>query len=337
MWKDHLKELVCPLCREPLSFGEGSETGERIETGSLSCSRCQKSYPIQGGIPRFVPEENYANGFGFEWKTHPRTQYDSETGLPISETRFYRQTGWPKTLSGQAILEVGCGSGRFTEIAAATEAFVASLDYSVAVEANYASNGLKRNVLIVQGDLFQMPFRQERFDKLYCFGVLQHTPAPEKGFKGLPFYLKPGGQIALDVYKRYPFFRQCFIMKYWVRFWTKHLSPETLYRQVKCHTAFWWPILPLLRKIPWLGARLAQLLMICDYRGVYPLSEKHLREWAVLDTFDMLSPAFDAPQFPETVRAWCEQAGLLNVEINADGFSVEARGVHPPCSTRGDT
>ena len=79
-----------------------------------------------------------------------------------------------------------------TEQAALTGATVASLDYSYAVEANFASNGHRGNVLIVQADMFAMPFQPDEFDKVFCFGVLQHTPDPRAAFDALPNrFLKP--------------------------------------------------------------------------------------------------------------------------------------------------
>src|SRR5258706_109550 len=75
------------------------------------------------------------------------------------------------------------------------------------VEANYASNGHKPNVLIVQGDVYRLPCRESYFDKLFCFGTLQHTPDVEKAFLTLPRYLKPDGQMAVDVYKKKNSFR----------------------------------------------------------------------------------------------------------------------------------
>src|SRR6185437_11529200 len=124
------------------------------------------------GVPRFVPRENYASGFGLEWTKHARTQYDSYSGIRASELRFFGQTGWPRDLTGELILEVGSGSGRFTEQAVSTGATVVSLDYSYAVEANFASNGARSNLLIVQADIFAMPFRPNTFDRVFCFGVL---------------------------------------------------------------------------------------------------------------------------------------------------------------------
>jgi len=187
MFLDHLKLLACPACHEPLSCTQadaGSAPGV-ITEGRLSCGSCKQEYPVVAGVPRFVPRENYASGFGLEWTKHARTQYDSYSGIPASEERFFGQTGWPKNLAGEMILEVGSGSGRFTEQAARTGATVVSLDYSYAVDANYASNGARKNVLILQADVFAMPFRPKSFDRVFCFGMLQHTPSPSRAFAAL--------------------------------------------------------------------------------------------------------------------------------------------------------
>lgn len=55
---------------------------------------------------------------------------------------------------------MGSGSGRFTDIVATTNTTVISIDYSVAVKANYASNGHLPNILIVQADSYHLSFRE---------------------------------------------------------------------------------------------------------------------------------------------------------------------------------
>src|SRR5450432_3744539 len=191
---EHLRLLACPACHGDLSCASGdadSRDGAIIE-GRLTCASCRQEHPVIAGVPRFVPRENYASGFGLEWTKHARTQYDSYSGIPASEQRFFSQTGWPRDMHGELILEVGSGSGRFTEQAAKTGATVVSLDFSYAVDANFASNGARRNVLIVQADVFSMPFRSGTFDRLFCFGMLQHTPSPRRAFQALPRVLKSG-------------------------------------------------------------------------------------------------------------------------------------------------
>src|SRR5258706_444804 len=174
MRPEHLIYLACPDCRGDLTLQSvEARTGDSIKTGVLACPCCDKNFRIVNHIPRFVPLHNYADGFGLQWTIHARTQYDSYSGVNISETRFFNETKWPRQLPGEMILEVGGGSGRFTEQAASTGAMVVSIDYSYAVEANYASNGHKPNVLIVQGDVYRLPCRESYFDKLFCFGTLQ--------------------------------------------------------------------------------------------------------------------------------------------------------------------
>ena len=51
-------------------------------------------FPVNG-IPRFVPAENYADAFGFQWKNFARTQLDSHSGTPITRIRLERCLGFP--------------------------------------------------------------------------------------------------------------------------------------------------------------------------------------------------------------------------------------------------
>jgi SAM-dependent methyltransferase len=280
-------------------------------------------------VPRFVPAENYASNFGLEWSQHARTQYDSYTGLKLSETRFFEETRWQRNLSGQVLLEVGSGSGRFTEQAASTSAFVVSMDYSYAVDANYQSNGHKDNVLIVQADIYQMPFRTSYFDKCFCFGVLQHTPNVRKAFRALPPMLKEGSELVVDVYKK-TFFNTVMQTKHYVRPFTRNMKPDQLYRLTKRWVDFMWPLSSLIRKIPKIGYSINWRLLVADY-SPWGIKGDLLKEWAYLDTFDMLSPRYDSPQTISTVRQWFVDAGLTEIEVDYGYNGVEGRGKIAPC------
>ena len=253
MHLEHLDLLACPVCRGPLNCMNAivaSPEGTILE-GQPSCTACHKAYPIISGVPRFVPRENYASGFGLEWTQHANThtQYDSYSGIPASEQRFFSQTGWPRDMRSDVILEVGSGSGRFTEQAAKTGATVVSFDYSYAMDANYASNGARKNVLIVQADVFAMPFRSESFDRVFCFGILQHTPNPARAFSKLPTVLKPGGALCADIY-RISILRTVLMPKYWVRPLTRRINPDRLYARVQRWVDFMWPLVNLIRRLP---------------------------------------------------------------------------------------
>jgi len=324
MREKHIAHLNCPVCRGALRIDSVTSRAEdRIETGNIKCAGCGAEYPIRGFIPRFVPLENYASGFGLEWTRHARTQYDSYSGLPLSRTRYLEETRWPERLDGECLLEAGSGSGRFTEHAVSTGAFVVSLDYSYAVEANYASNGHNENLLIVQGDIYAMPFSHGVFDKLFCFGVLQHTPDPRKAFLALPPYLKENGELVVDVYKKD--WRGVLGTKYLLRLLTKRMAPRRLYGWTRRYVDFMWPLCGWIRRIPKIGPMINWALCVADYsrRG---LKDPVLKEWAYLDTFDMLAPRYDYPQTLASVRRWFDEADLEGVEVR-DGYNgIEGRG-----------
>jgi SAM-dependent methyltransferase len=257
-----------------------------------------------------------------EWTKHARTQYDSYSGIPASEQRFFGQTNWPRDLTGEVILEIGSGSGRFTEQAAGTGATVVSLDYSYAVDANFASNGARSNVLIVQADVFAMPFRPKSFDRLFCFGMLQHTPSPSRAFAALPPFLKQGGSLCADIYK-VSFWRTIAQTKYWVRPFTRRMNPDRLYAWVRRWVDFMWPLANIIRRLP-KGYAINWRLLVADY-SFLGLQGRMLKEWSYLDTFDMLAPRYDRPATREAFREWAVKADLTDVDAYYSPHGVVLR------------
>jgi len=306
-WLDVLR---CPACQSGLEISD-----------SLRCSSCQAIYPITRSVPRFIPESNYADNFGLQWNQFRTTQLDSHSGLPISRERFFRSTGWnPEELNGKRVLDIGCGAGRFAEIALSCGAEVAAVDYSSAIDACQANLGGDRRLQAIQADIYQLPFARASFDYIYCLGVLQHTPDVEKAFCLLPGYLKTGGKLAVDVYPKLA--RNSLWSKYWFRPFTRNMDTGKLFGLVRRAVP---PLLALSRavsRIPLVGRQLRYAIPVVNYRGVYPLSEEQQLEWAVLDTFDMFSPTYDQPQSAETMTAWARKAGLRECQVFRSGFII---------------
>ena len=93
MNKSFLKLCACPKCRASLS-----PVGSVPSDLSLVCTNCSSIFPVKSGIPRFVPEDNYARSFGFQWNLHTKTQIDKLTGLQMSCDRFFYVTQWEKVM-----------------------------------------------------------------------------------------------------------------------------------------------------------------------------------------------------------------------------------------------
>jgi 2-polyprenyl-3-methyl-5-hydroxy-6-metoxy-1,4-benzoquinol methylase len=296
-----------------------------IESGILRCDPCTAEYKIHAFVPRFVPDDNYNKAFGYQWTLHGESQFDSITGKGITEKRFFEETKWDRDLSGQSILEVGCGGGRFTRHACETGATVIAFDASCAVDSNQKSNGHLPNLLIVQADMNHMPFKKKGFDKLFCFGVMSRVPDPKATFFNLVKYVKSGGLLALDIYKREKGLKRLAQTKFWVRPITKNMQPERLYRWIKAYVYFMWPLSAWINKIPRYGTGINWAIFIADYRGRYDLPDETLREWAVLDTFNNLAPTYDNPKFLDEVQGWFDQAGLSHIDVKYGYNGIEGR------------
>jgi SAM-dependent methyltransferase len=310
-----------------LDLAASPDDHKDVPDADLRCPACGAIYPILRSIPRFVPKANYTDNFGLQWNRFRQTQLDSHLGLTISRDRFVMQTGWSvESLKGASVLDAGCGAGRFAEVALSLGAEVYAIDYSSAVDACWENLGAHPRLHVLQADIYRLPFAPASFDFVYSFGVLQHTPDVHSAFLAVARQARPGGSVAVDVYPRS--WKNYVWPKYWLRPLTSRVPPRRLFGLVEKAVPVLWPVSRALGRAPRLGRQLRHLLPIANYEGMYPLSEAQLREWAVLDTFDMLAPAFDSPQSVATLRSWFEEAGLEGVEVFRKG-QVVGRGRVP--------
>lgn len=311
MKKRLLQWLRCPQCRGELCLeAHHAEKGEVLE-GQLSCASCKQAFPILRGIPRFVASDGYARSFSFQWTVHRRTQLDTETSFE-SETDFSLKTGWSKQdLDGKIVLDVGCGMGRFLDVAARWGGEVIGIDVSQAVEAAYENLGKRDNVHIIQADVFALPLAAGCLGRIFSIGVLHHTVDCRRAFEQLPPLLPPQGQIAVWVYSNHNVLFNYTSGHY--RRVTARLPVRLLY--ALCHLAV--PLYYFL-KIPFFGMVLNHLL---------PTSDHPNWRWRVLNTFDWYSPLYQSKHsYPEVVE-WFKQAGLVEIEILP--YPVSCRGRKP--------
>ncbi len=331
MTPQFLSILRCPVSRQRLTALDESQAP--VDASSLAATAWlvsedgQNRYPVKGGIPRFVPASNYADNFGMQWNRFSKTQLDSHTGHPISADRFWSATGWtPGQLKGKMILDIGCGAGRFAEVALGAGAHVVALDYSSAVDACTANLREHSALQVVQGDIYALPFAPGSFDFVYSLGVLQHTPDVERAFFALPPMVRPGGALCVDFYGKS--WKSLLLPKYWLRPITKRIPKPRLFDLLAKLVPLLLPVSVFLGRVPLVGRHLKRIVPVANYVGTLPLTPQQQREWSLLDTFDWLSPAYDHPQTPQTVRAWLARAGLANVEVLHAGHLV-GRGTQP--------
>lgn len=270
------------------------------------------SFPLLKGAYRIAPAEtNYTSNFGFQWNKFAETQIDRSSKLAISKRRFFAETGWDvQNKKEENILEVGCGAGRFTQIVLDhMDANLYSIDYSNAVEANFRNNGHNKKLNLFQASIYEMPFAPNQFDKVFCMGVLQHTPDVERSVKSLIDMVRHGGELVVDFYPYKGWWTKLHA-KYILRRYSKKMDHGQLHKKIEKNIDRLIKCYRFLSKIG-LG-NLNRFLPICDIDGTLPkdLPYDQLREMCVLDTFDMFSPEYDQPQKVKEIVSYFKKYGM---------------------------
>jgi 2-polyprenyl-3-methyl-5-hydroxy-6-metoxy-1,4-benzoquinol methylase len=311
----------CPADGEPLA-----DTGDALTCPPGHC------YALEQGIPRFVPRERYAAAFGLQWERYRRTQLDSYTGTTLSRARARRclgEAGWA-ALEDAQVLECGCGAGRFTEVLLGQGARVTSVDLSSAVDANQQNFPQDQRHRIAQADITALPFAPGSFDVVFCLGVVQHTPIPEVTIAALARHVRPGGLLVFDHYtytpawlvSTAPLFRRVL----------RRLPPEQGLKATEMLVRLLFPLHSRARRYRKILNRISP---VQTYYHVFPeLSEEAQREWALLDTHDVLTDWFKWFRTPTQIRTVLERLHLKEIEVWRGGNGVEARARAPGHSER---
>jgi len=161
-----------------------------------------------------------------------------------------------------------------------------------------------------------MPFRAGQFDFVFCYGVLQHTPDPQRAYDELWKHVRPGGKLAIDYYlktNRLEWWNQ---PKYFWRPRALKMQPEKLLALIRAYIPWWLPIDTRIKRLPKVGRVLGTLTMIpCWNYHFMPLTKEQKREWAIMDTFDALGAQYDEPKTLEEVRAMVTKPDADSVEV----------------------
>jgi SAM-dependent methyltransferase len=226
MTQNRFKEIAhllhCLECHGGLDFA----------AQAFKCQNCLADYPIVNGVPRFVPVSFYAfdqqqstiqektkNYFGYEWEHFKNWGFIDENEIPVKD-RYIFEGGYnssrtaafdtkcrlndnelaPDTIT----LDAGCGNGRYT-----FEAGHRSKGTVIGVDIGYGSVQSARdntqeleNVIIMQCDLFRLPFKNGVVNNAFSNGVLMHTGNAEEAFAEIGRTIKPAGVFVAHVYNK---------------------------------------------------------------------------------------------------------------------------------------
>lgn len=120
-------------------------------------------------------------------------------------SRFAQFERW----NGARVLEVGCGIGTDTLSFALSGASVVALDLSERslelARRRAALYGVSDRIRFIHADAERLSeqLRPGRYDLIYSFGVVHHTPHPDRALAEMRAFAGPGTTLKLMVYHRY--------------------------------------------------------------------------------------------------------------------------------------
>jgi SAM-dependent methyltransferase len=127
---------------------------------------------------------------------------------------------------GKRVLEIGCGIGTAMINFARAGAQVTAIDLSDQsldlAKQRAAVYGLQDQITFYQGNAEELTqfLPIQPYDLIYSFGVIHHTPHPERVIEQLRSYVQPGSTIKLMLYHRFSWKVLWILLQYGQgRFW----------------------------------------------------------------------------------------------------------------------
>lgn len=337
--------LSCPDCSGSLKAEAFTKDGKEIKDGILKCKKCGKYFPIINGIPRMLPlrmingslisrfldrygdrvpkdllktggkdteelKRKTSESFGFQWNVFPVIRKEHEQNFlnyiaPIKPS-FFRK---------KLVLDAGCGFGRHTYFSAKWGAEVVGFDLSDAVEAAYKNCGRMPKVHIVQGDIYNPPFRRD-FDFIMSIGVLHHLPKPKQGFLRLVDLAKKNTDVFIWLYGREGRWFKIHIVEGIIRRATTRMPHRMLYYLCYIPASLYHFTNLVYKSLNRLGASgIARHLPFKDW-AKFEFKSKHQ------DAFDLLATPVNNYYTREEVLQWGKDAKLKGIKVTSlDGKS----------------
>jgi SAM-dependent methyltransferase len=334
--------LVCPVCREPLSFEADGADGDGYLVHA-SASSCLEAYPVINGVPRLLSGryrseiakrhadwfqrtprrmatwsrwrsagggDSVVEGFDFEWAHFRRVQTTEQRRV----FAMYFDAVPAGAFSPDAVvLDAGSGAGRWAAEVAARGPRVVALDLGSSIDVTRANTDPER-VACVQADLRDVPFKDEAFDWAYSLGVLHHLDDASGPLARIVRSVRPAGLVLIYLYyaldNRGLAFRAVYAAVNAARRVTSRLPrPVALVFSSVAAALIYWPLATIARLLESVGVRgIAAALPLAAYRHS---SFETMRN----DSLDRFGTRLENRFTRQQVTRLMEGAGLEGVRV----------------------
>ena len=217
-----------------------------------------------------------ASEFDYQWRNLP------DPALEYSVARvdeLLKMTGLEgEWFKGKLCLDAGCGNGRYTWAMMQMGAQVDSIDTSpTAVQKTRKINQRNTNL----ESIFQLS-DLPKYDLVWSYGVIHHTPLPEIAFEFLTQTVRPGGYLFVMVY---------------------HKDTQRQYEALRVVFRH----LPERMRLPFVQA----LVKFLNWRR--PENNNTVHGW-----WDALNPKYNYGFQPQEIREWFKEEGFEAVTMTQE-------------------
>jgi ubiquinone/menaquinone biosynthesis C-methylase UbiE len=223
------------------------------------------------------------------------------------------------------LLDVGCGSGRFSKYMSSRAGFVEAIDPSSAIFAADKLLDNIPNVRITQASTDNIPFDDNTFDFVMSIGVLHHIPDTQKAMNDCVKKVKSGGYFFTYLYysldNRGIIFKFLFFLVNLLRLGVSKL-PNVL-KKIVCDIIALVIYMPIV-----LFGRLIAFLGLKKLANDLPLSAYHNLSFFVIrnDALDRFGTKLEQRFSRAEIKTMMEKAGLTDVTFSEKMYYWRAVG-----------
>ncbi len=142
-------------------------------------------------------DKKTVESFGEEWNKFG-TFSDEE--IKIAGNQYFDIVTEKMLNSESTVLDIGCGSGRWSKFISNRAKFVEAIDPGNAVTTAFKLTKPCVNVRVTQAGFGGIPFEKESFDFVFSLGVVHHLPDTQAAISEAASLVKKEGWLLLYIY-----------------------------------------------------------------------------------------------------------------------------------------
>lgn len=214
-----------------------------------------------------------------------------------------------------SMLDVGCGTGRWTKFLSQRAGFIEAVDPSEAIFAADNLLGTIPNVRLTRANTETMPFADESFDFAMSVGVLHHIPNTQQAMMDCVRKVKKGGYFYCYLYHNLE------KMNAWFRFlfWLSEVVRKVVCRLPAKPKALVCDVLAVLIYMPFiLWVRFLVLIGLRSIAKKMPLAAYNNKSFFIIrnDSLDKFGTTLEQRFSKKEVEALMKSCGLSDVVIS---------------------